>query len=366
MAKGFNPQFDGLMKQAQEIQKQMAQVQEDTPVAELSVICNSTNVTVHGQELHFFYTVGEVTETVLVQLSDGRSLVDANLFVTVEERNDAPIVHPMALQIFIVEELRTIDLSPFVEDEETPIQDLTITFDSPDVFDIEGMSVTFQFRTPSSNQSIYFNVSDGFLVAEGRIQVRVESAPAPSGDERNMLLPVLVIGIIMITSIALLATVEISKVALIGLLLPLYMKLSSIDILDQFTRGKIYGYILANPGVHYNSIKRTLDIPNGSFVYHLNLLQNEGYIKFQHDGIYKRYYPSDMKIPKQEFSLNESQTLIMKIVSRSPGISQKKIASIMGVSSAAVHFQVEELINLGFIRKERRGMSVGYFIQLSG
>jgi predicted transcriptional regulator len=101
-------------------------------------------------------------------------------------------------------------------------------------------------------------------------------------------------------------------------------------------------------------------------VYHLNLLESEGYIKFQNDGIYKRYYPSDMRLPKQEFSLNDSQTQIMRIVSRSPGISQKNIASIMGISSAAVHFQVEELIHLGFIRKERRGMSVGYFIRISG
>lgn len=63
-------------------------------------------------------------------------------------------------------------------------------------------------------------------------------------------------------------------------------------ILEQLTRRKIYGYILANPGDHYNSIKKTLELSSGTFSYHIHILIKEGIIKSVREGTYRCFYPS--------------------------------------------------------------------------
>jgi predicted transcriptional regulator len=337
----------------------------DTPLNELVVQADSPHCTVESRSLVFNYTVGGIKEFVHVLVSDASSTVGAYLQVSVEERNDPPVLHQIPLQHFVENEMRTLDLSEYVEDEDTPHRNMHLTFDGSELVLLNGLEATLVFTQPLSHGVVFFNLSDGEAEVEGSFQVVVEvsSEPPPEEDEGiDLTMPAL--GVILLVSIAILTSIEVSKVWLISLLLPLYMKLSREEILDQFTRGKIYGYILANPGVHYNSIKRTLDIPNGSFVYHLNLLENEGFVKSQRDGVYKRYYPSDMRIPKKEFTLNETQTKILRIISRSPGINQKEIAEILGVTSAAVSYQMQELIHLGFVRKMRRGMSIRYYLMV--
>ena len=50
-------------------------------------------------------------------------------------------------------------------------------------------------------------------------------------------------------------SIEMLKFGLILFFIPLYTKLRNKNILDLYVRGQIYGYLMANPGEHYNSIK---------------------------------------------------------------------------------------------------------------
>ncbi|MCK4971335.1 MAG: hypothetical protein KAS77_12425, partial [Thermoplasmata archaeon] len=54
-----------------------------------------------------------------------------------------------------------------------------------------------------------------------------------------------------------------------GLLMPLFTRLKKKEVLNQFTRGEIYGFIKANPGVHLTAIKENLGLANGVLAYHL-------------------------------------------------------------------------------------------------
>ena len=333
----------------------------DTPLEDLVVTVGSPNCTVVGHELHFYYDTGDVTETMLVQVRDSEYSVEQILFVYVEERNDAPVVGALPTQVFVQDKERTIDLTFFVEDEETPSNELRIVCDSPYLARIENMTITFLFSEQIPEHWIYFNISDGSLFTEGILKSQVEFVYEPQATGK-IDVPFPVIGVILLISIAAIASIEVSKVALISLFLPLYSKLRKENLLDQFTRGKIVGYIMANPGEHYNSIKKTLDIPNGSFVYHLNLLETEGHIKSYRDGIYKRYYPADMRITVQANKLNKSQSLIMEVVRENPGISQKDISAFLGISPSTINYHVEKLIQMGMMEKERKGMSVRYYL----
>jgi uncharacterized membrane protein len=145
----------------------------DTPVANLSLIVRSARCTVYGQELHFHYEVGGVNETILVQVTDGMSRVDAYLEVVVVECEDAPIVHPIPLQTFREDEAGTLDLTEFIEDEDTGYEDMTLICDDPAVVDVSGLTLTLEFPTWVPESTVFFNVSDGTYQTAGHFLVNV-------------------------------------------------------------------------------------------------------------------------------------------------------------------------------------------------
>jgi hypothetical protein len=63
------------------------------------------------------------------------------------------------------------------------------------------------------------------------------------------------------------------------LVIPLYTKIRREEVLDHFTRGRIYGMIESSPGVHYTLIKKKVGVGNGTLTYHLSTLEREGFIR---------------------------------------------------------------------------------------
>jgi predicted transcriptional regulator len=154
---------------------------------------------------------------------------------------------------------------------------------------------------------------------------------------------------------AFLGGTEVGKYALFAAAMSLYTRLTKKEVLDQETRGMIRGYILANPGEHYNAIKRALDLKNGTLAYHLKTLEKENLIKSTRDGKYKRFYPPGMKIPESVVILNKAQELIMGQIIENPGISQKELSKNVGLSTSTVNYHISVMANAGFIRVERKG-----------
>jgi predicted transcriptional regulator/PKD repeat protein len=155
---------------------------------------------------------------------------------------------------------------------------------------------------------------------------------------------------------------EAGKYRFLLLLIPLYTKLKKDEILDHFTRGKINGYIMANPGDHFNSIKKALRLSDGSFAHHIRILEKEGIIKSTRDGTHRRFYPAEMPIPENGSTLKKSQLLIIEKIKEAPGISQKDIATLLGVSSPTVNYHLKELLKREIIRGERAGMRMKYYV----
>ena len=140
-------------------------------------------------------------------------------------------------------------------------------------------------------------------------------------------------------------------------------------VLDNFIRGQIYGYIKANPGDHYNSIKEKLDLRNGTFAYHLKILEKENYIKSTNDGLYKRFYPYEMKIPKiktpeyTEIQLSQFQESLIDIIRKKPGINQKELADLVGSSPQVVNYHIGLMGNFGIIKRVRDGNKTNCFVK---
>lgn len=154
---------------------------------------------------------------------------------------------------------------------------------------------------------------------------------------------------------------ELGRYKFLCFLLPLYTKLKKEEVLDHYVRGKIHGYVLANPGDHYSSIRKALDLTNSSLTYHLRVLEKEELIKSQRDGMYKRFYPIGAKLPDNGGPFTLVQQRILGAIIETPGTCQKDIASMLGVSSSTVNYHIEKLIEQGLIKARRKGMRIAYY-----
>jgi predicted transcriptional regulator/PKD repeat protein len=190
--------------------------------------------------------------------------------------------------------------------------------------------------------------------------LELESFVLP-GKHPFPLIPVLFGSAVTVGALLVLAT-EVGKYSLLLLIIPLYSKLRKDQVLNLYVRGQIHGYILANPGEHYNAIKRALDINNGSLAYHLNVLEKENIIKSRTSGMYKRFYPADMLIPNGgDEALSEAQRLILSRIEETPGITQKDVSRLIGISPSTVNYHINKLMELNRVRQERKGKWAKYY-----
>jgi len=107
--------------------------------------------------------------------------------------------------------------------------------------------------------------------------------PIPRDTTSVMVIGVTVAAILLIAAVAVMS--ENAKYGLLLLIVPLYSKIKREKVLDHFIRGQIFGYIMANPGEHYNSIKQALDMTNGSLAHHLRTLERERFVKSKRFGL---------------------------------------------------------------------------------
>ena len=204
--------------------------------------------------------------------------------------------------------------------------------------------------------------------------VRVEEGE----DDENALLPgptspVTVVGASVAGSLLLfLAATELGRYRLFVFLLPLYTRLTKQDVLSDFNRGQIFGSIRTQPGITLNEIRKKLNMPNGTAVYHLDVLERERFIKSARDGFHRRFYPWGMKVAKDVFYPSELQRTIMKTIVASPGSTQVEIAGKLGMKKETLHYHIKKLRRLGIIRMEKEGgnsfcrIEDGYVSQLQG
>jgi len=147
---------------------------------------------------------------------------------------------------------------------------------------------------------------------------------------------------------------EVGRYAFLTIIfIPLYTKIKKNRVLDHYLRGKIHGYIIANPGEHYNAIKDQLEITNGALSYHLRVLERESYIRSRMDGIFKRFYPADMKLPTTHRNISSFQEVILTIVKNNQGLSQKDIAKRIGASSQVINYHIKIMEEADLIRVDR-------------
>ncbi|UCG68299.1 MAG: PKD domain-containing protein [Thermoplasmata archaeon] len=224
----------------------------------------------------------------------------------------------------------------------------------------------------SSGKPVTFSLDED---SDGNIEKSVDLQTDLTGDEVELLLsnnpvneplsPILmlmVFGFVFTLGLGIFST-EISKWALLTMFLPLATRLKKRHMLDHPTRHEIYGYIMGNPGANFGLIKQELDLGNGQLVYHLKQLAQAHLIYSRQDGRKKRFYPMNFSKPKDGmYHLSNIQKKILGVIKNNSGVSQKKIASSIGVSHQVASYHLTKMERWGVVEKEVMGRERRYYI----
>lgn len=170
------------------------------------------------------------------------------------------------------------------------------------------------------------------------------------------------VGLAFIASLGV-ASTEYGKYGLFKLLVfPLYSRLRKEEVLDHFVRGQIYGYIRANQGAHFNHLRNSLKVNNGTLAHHLRTLEMQGFLKSKRDGMFKRFYTVDVEIPSDEgIRLSDLQAKILDMVNDGNGTTQTEIAAKLSVSQQAVSYNLRMMSREGMVAVEKTGRERRYF-----
>ncbi len=133
---------------------------------------------------------------------------------------------------------------------------------------------------------------------------------------------------------------------------PAVRNLKKDEILTNVTREKMYDYIINNEGAHFREIIDYIDIGPFAGVWHLQVLEDFGFIGSHRYKQYKVYYPTGRKIsPKDPRLILKSNTAkaIVQFISKNPGAYQNLIAKQLGKSQGTIRYNMKKLVDAKII-----------------
>ena len=129
---------------------------------------------------------------------------------------------------------------------------------------------------------------------------------------------------------------------------------------------RVLQFIKQNPGSHLRQIKKELKISMGTVQYHLQMLEKEGKIVSEKQGLFRHYFlvglfqqneKNILKILKQE----TAREIIMFIIERT-NPTQTDLVKRLEISAASVSLNLGKLIELGLINEIKDGKFKRYVL----
>jgi predicted transcriptional regulator len=135
-------------------------------------------------------------------------------------------------------------------------------------------------------------------------------------------------------------------------------EMSPEEVLDNFTRGQVYGYICGKVVTHYNEIKNDLGLNNGSAGYHLYVLEKCRLVRSVKKGNRRYFYVG--KLPDGFLADDSTETgkEIIEALKDAEELTNNQLAQRLGRPASTVSNNVKKLRTKGLVEAERRGMKV--------
>ncbi len=173
---------------------------------------------------------------------------------------------------------------------------------------------------------------------------------------------------ISLSIIGMFAMTETGKYLMIGAVAAMYARMkdrSKDEVLENFVRGQIFGYIRTNPGVYYTEIMKSLGIKNGTLSYHLKTLEGMDLVKSRREGARRRaFYPTTVKFPADEqYMYSELQIEILKVIKENPGIAQHEVARKLKKPQQTVNYNIKAMQRAEKLKLVRKGRSMRCYLK---
>ena len=143
----------------------------------------------------------------------------------------------------------------------------------------------------------------------------------------------------------------------------------------RYQRGRLMGYLTANPGCHFRALMAALEMSNGQITHHLKILEDEDRIWRRPDGRLVRFYPftsnlhpgileEDLPLPPLSPDPNSLQGKILRLLdddgqmNKSP--TQAELAHRLDRSQQLVSHHLRTLQKFGLVEKQRSGVKNRY------
>ena len=164
---------------------------------------------------------------------------------------------------------------------------------------------------------------------------------------------------------------EAGRVSLMLAVLGPILSISQRGETGTFTRGRIQGYVEANPGIHFSALRDALNLANGVTAHHLHLLEKEGLIISWLDGSKRRYASSgtDPKLlSKLEQPVVGMQQAILTILADAGnlGIKSGELRAKLETSRQVMSYHMKQLKDRGLVKVDGRGKASSWSLLEAG
>ncbi|MBT3641692.1 MAG: hypothetical protein HN533_03610 [Euryarchaeota archaeon] len=143
----------------------------------------------------------------------------------------------------------------------------------------------------------------------------------------------------------------------------------------DFQRGRLYGYIESNPGIHLSALTRLSNLGNNQSTYHLDILEKEGMVWSRMEGRLLVFF-ADTVSKKSEitsplldinFSKNSIKKSILMYLNQAELMDLKghnglELAKEIGVSSQVLSYHIRSLIKWEMVERKRTGLKNSLYI----
>jgi len=143
----------------------------------------------------------------------------------------------------------------------------------------------------------------------------------------------------------------------------------------DFQRGRLYGFIESNPGIHLSALTRLSDLGNNHATYHLDKLEKDGRIWSRKEGRFLIFFAdsvprsSDFSSPQIDinFRKNSVKRSILMQLNQSDlldlaGPSGTDLSNMIGVSAQVLSYHIRSLIDWNMVERKRVGLKVSLYI----
>lgn len=143
----------------------------------------------------------------------------------------------------------------------------------------------------------------------------------------------------------------------------------------RYQRGRLMGYLTANPGCHFRALMSALDMSNGQITHHLRILEAEEHVWRKNDGRLVRFYPltnklhpntseEDLPVPPLSPDPNSLQGKILNVLDQGGDLgqfpTQAELAKRLEKSQQLISHHLRTLQKYGLVERRKMGVKNRY------